>query len=147
MAYDILEKLELIDEIPHVNHGGCAIVAYSTYEFIKRKHPELEAQIVYLFCNSYYDNEMLELMAQGKPASCSHAMVKIGDDYYDSEGSYTRYELEKEHGVTEFIDVTPEYVLKCINNARWNSMFNRKKSIPRIAKVLELETLCDIIHL
>ena len=114
----------LDDEIPSLNHGGCAYAAYGIYNYIQRNHPELSPRIIYIV-----DHEDYKDLQLGNPISCSHAVVEINGIYYDSEGIYTPD--EDEHA----FPISKEFLKETLIHGDWNDMFNIS-NVKHINKIL-----------
>lgn len=127
--------LRELDNIPFVNGGGCAIIAYSLAKYINKQAPR-QARIVYLFQNwdDAYDN-----LKQGLPDSCAHAVVKVGDSYVDSTGIHTLKELiDNWHDCPRTITISQKLTLASINNKGWNPLFSRRTNVPTIQNILDV---------
>ena len=132
---ELQQRLAVIeDSVPHVNSGGCAIVALGAQKHL-HNNGNTTAEIIYLY-ESYGHNYACKVK-RGAPISCHHAMIKAGRYYYDSEGRYTKKEL-KEMGYAHIIPVTPALVEQSIRVASWNDTFNRYY-VSTIASILEVE--------
>ena len=110
-----------LGEIPSINCGGCGIAAYFIEkECLKRK---LKPEIVFMLHHSDKPNEK-------KPFAPRHALVKVGNRYYDARGEHN----EPGWGGVETI-VSEKYLLRSIKNKNsWNDEFDREEYVPEIEK-------------
>lgn len=117
----------LNDSIEDLNRGGCAIVAYAMVRYINKRSRTTKAKVVYL--QDLYEPS----------DACIHAYVKYRGMYYDSEGSYIKDELFYD---CPFADIEvpkgQREVISSINKPGWNKRFNRKQSVPVIARLLDV---------
>lgn len=112
-------KLKKLQEIPDINRGGCAIVALELQKFVKQ-NLNIEANIVYLFRPN--DTEGINNANNNCPDSCNHAVLQIGNRYYDTDGHYSKAYLEEIP-----IPVSSDYVKESIAiHNLWNPTYNRK---------------------
>lgn len=127
------KKLKELNEIPHINHGGCAAVAYGLVEYVKKHRPDKEAKVIFL-----PDSTEIDDLLNNKATSCLHAIVQIGNKYYDSRGCNTLKYFEKDNGGKHVV-LSQELALECVQRKGvWNTWFNRDKHIPRIEKILNI---------
>lgn len=127
-------RLRQVNRIPNINAGGCAVTAYYAYEFAKQRYPQTNPQICFLI-EFGYANEV-ENAKRNHPTSCSHAVLRIGNLFYDSTKVYTTEELQNkwEHDLVYMID--PELAYESIQKSFfWNPKFDRKH-IPQIQQIL-----------
>lgn len=126
------KKLAQLNNIPKINAGGCAIVAYALVVYIKEISPRHKPEVVFLSNDS---DETAELQS-GLIESCCHAVVRIGKDYYDTIGKHTIAALKKEWETLNAIPLDQEHTLRCIEHADWNTKFNRAVHVPDINIIL-----------
>lgn len=137
----LLEKLEELDKIPAINSGGCAIVAKHLKTFVERELGK-QAEVVYFFrsLDNRWDSKTYNNLKCNKPDSCKHALLRIGERYYDTEchhehpKGYTLKQLENE-GLVARLEVSDELLEKSIHKrSAWNPNFDRRrvKTIRRI---------------
>jgi len=124
-----------IDNLGRVNNGGCAIVAYGLVKHVEKFYPKKRAQVVYLF--GKYD-ESYDNLKNNVSDSCGHAVVKIGEKYFDSTGTTSLENLKKWWSLPQFCEVDLELVGHSINHACWNPSFNREQCVPEIFRILKL---------
>lgn len=122
--------LTKLDKIPNLNYGGCVYSALSIYTVAKAL--ELKPRIVFLY--KYYETERLKSNRIGLKnnldefTGCYHAVVKIKDNYYDSNGIYTIDVYLKDI-------ISYEKALAAFNKTNvWNYTFDRK-NIKKIDKL------------
>jgi len=125
----IVMKLLALDEIPRINSGGCAIVAFNLYRFLRNEgyYPD----IVYLV--DEWDETAIN---SGSTRSCAHAMVRVGKEYFDSTGWYTSTKIPEKWQPYNKIELSPGYVYNSIKHASWNNAFNREEYVPDIEEIL-----------
>ena len=128
----INKKLETLDSIPNINAVGCAHVALHASRLATSIG--LPNKVVYLYeCN---DHDWVQAITTGKPVSCAHAMLRIGNKYYDTEGVYSAEDLRREHDIHFFIPVPIDLVVKSIKHGAWNPTFKARTYVPSIERVL-----------
>lgn len=137
----LYKKLYRLDIIPGINSGGCAIVASHLQDYLKRKFG-VSSKVYYFFedIDDIFQNISYNSLLNGDPASCCHAMVKIGSRYFDTECGVTgkghsKADLE-EFGLTTMLEIPKDLLLKSIKKGNWNIIFHRKTGIPRIKAIL-----------
>jgi len=133
---ELVAKLRKIDSlIPTINSGGCAILAHAAYAYIKHKHPRMkDYEIVYLYQS--YETSYVEQLEKDIPTTCSHAVLRIGNKYYDSDETVTKSYLIKQD--LHVIPVTEDLVLASLKCSGWNRRFNRQYNVPIIIDTLGL---------
>ena len=132
----IKTKLEKLHSIHGINKGGCAFVAYNLVKWLNTHYPDEKAHVVYLLdAEDYCD------MLDNKIISCSHAVVKFREKYYDTKGVHTLAELKTEWHFRHTPTLTQQQVLISLRRKDlWNPKFNRKAGLPAINRVLDLTT-------
>lgn len=131
----IVSKLREVDDTVHrPNAGGCAIIAHQAYTAYKKANPRRKASIIYMI--NKRDTKRIKKLNSNSPASCAHAIIKLGTKYYDSDTVWNSIaELRERHPYYEIIKVDPELCLKTIKRAKWNPAFNRRTEVPKINKI------------
>lgn len=130
-------KLNDLHKINAINNGGCAIAAYALVEFMKTEHNIQDATVVYLYPSCEEDGRYTNVL-NNEAESCHHAVVKNGNEYYDSYGAYSANDLVVLKGLELFAEVSQEYVLNSINKSGWNSWFERETGVSEIFKILNI---------
>lgn len=126
------KKLESLDTIPNINAGGCAHVALHASRLATSLG--LPNKVVYLYRR--YDYDYVQNITAGKPVSCGHAMLRIGNKYYDTEGVYSAEDLRTDCDIHYFIPVPLDLVTKSIKYGDWNHKFKASKYAPAIERFL-----------
>lgn len=127
MPDEIFSKLLKLNTIPHINHGGCGIVAHALYTALQQAN--VKASIVYVI-RPHRDQDVIEKLNNNEPTSCAHVLVKVGRYYYDTEGQHKSKKAIQEEFIS-YIDlakVDPElaYASAAGQNS-WNRQFNRER--------------------
>jgi hypothetical protein len=128
----LIKKLESLDTIPNINTGGCAHVALNASRLATSIG--LPNKVVYLYKHDDYD--YVQDITAGEPVSCAHAVLRIGNKYYDTEGVYSAEDLRIGCGIHYFIPVPLDLVTKSIKYGEWNDRFEAKKYVPAIERNL-----------
>lgn len=130
MREDLSSRLAKINEIPAVNRGGCGFVSLHLHDFLKEKG--YKPQILYCHTRVSGINNAKNNVVD----SCSHAVVRIGNFIYDSEGREKVGRVSELHGTP--IPVTREYVKASLRpRDMWNWAFDRR-NVKKIRKILGL---------
>ncbi len=134
---ELTDKLKELNGIDAINSGGCAIAAYALVEFLRGQNIH-DATVVYLF-GDYAENGKYRNVMSNDIESCHHAVVRSGDEYYDSKGIYySLNDLIVMKGMPLSIEVSQDYVLDSINYGGWNNWFERWTGVPEIFRILGL---------
>jgi len=128
----LTKKLESLDTIPNINAGGCAHVALNASRLATSIG--LPNKVVYLYTRDDYG--YVKAITTGKPVSCGHAMLRIGNKYYDTEGVYSSENLRMDHNIHYFIPVPIDLVTKSLKYGSWNRSFKTSKYAPAIERFL-----------
>lgn len=130
---ELLKKLTAIDEIPDINHGGCAYVALAVYRWLlsKNKRPMLIYE--HWDINDYLRNSRFLLNEEGvTPTSCEHAFVIWKGKKIDSHGIR---EFKKNNHIHKI--VTEHLVVESLKNRRvWNPSFDCNQ-VQKIEQIME----------
>lgn len=132
MDNDLEFAINVLDHIPYINNGGCAISALAIYRYLQSKNKKCKI----VFCYHSYNRHRYIDNKKKIGNSCTHAVVKFENCFYDSDG---------EHDVSDYTyrhQVSLDIVLKAINKDVWNWDFKRKH-IKRIEKQLGI-SLSDV---
>jgi len=134
------DLLRFLNSVRNINYGGCAISALVMYRWLKKKKEK--SKIVYCYQDkvSARENSKIKRKKIGQPCSCSHAILKYKNKYFDSNGIFNQtHRYSKKHVLPEAI------VVRTINEApTWNPEFNRDR-IPLIMKKTNVD-LTDILN-
>jgi hypothetical protein len=135
--FDIAQKLgKVAEKVEYANSGGCAIIALRAYKYIQQHHPKVSPKLVYLYSKGELDD--VEKINNNIPVSCSHAVIKIGRYYYDSDTVRTKKELQARYGYV--VEVSPDIVAKSIRKKhQWNPRFNRKTEVKKVNNIFSLK--------
>lgn len=135
------KKLNKLDEIPRINAGGCALVAFGLVHYIKKTHPKTKPTVVYILPN--HDTEAIKGLQNGESHSCGHAVVRVGKEYIDSTGIRSLDSLNRRWGLSaegnKYVEITPEHTMETLKTGCWNPAFQRGSYAPEINNILELE--------
>jgi hypothetical protein len=126
------KKLETLDTIPNINEGGCAHVALHASRLASSIG--LPNQVVYLY--RHWDYDYVQDITAGEPVSCAHAVLRMGNKYYDTEGVYSSEDLRTDHDMHYFIPVPLDLVTKSIKYGDWNRRFKASMYAPAIERFL-----------
>lgn len=115
-------KLKKINKIPFVNTGGCGVVAYYIYQYLRRNG--YKSRIIG-YDREYQENKR-NIMLNSKDCSFAHVVVYCGIWKIDSKG-IDKYKINKNYSSRGSI-VVPAKNLRLFNSNRdnWNSTFDRK---------------------
>lgn len=127
MKSKVITKLKELNKIPHLNRGGCAIAALAAHEYATSIG--IETEVIYLLNRN---TDYISLI-NNKPATCMHAVIKINNCYYDSNGRVYKKGLY----APKVISVNKKLLIESIKlKEEWNFAFNREKHLPEIDKVI-----------
>lgn len=135
----IQDCLDKADNIPYVNHGGCAIVAHAAYTAYKKINPRGKAKIIFLVHK--FSKSDLERLNNNKHCSCNHAIVKLGNKFYDSNNVWNSLKdlhTELRHRYNA-VEIDPDLCLRSIQRGSWNKAFNKRKYVPVIKSIFNIE--------
>ena len=132
----LLHRLANANQVPYVNNGGCAVVAYAAVDYINSL-PNCKAQVVYLM-HTQRDKYDIIALRGGLSRSCCHAVVEVNGSYYDSEGHRTKSALKEDFGPTVAIPISMDMAERSINGRGWNPLFERERGVPAIAKAFSM---------
>ena len=139
--YKFKDVLQFLNNIPYINHGGCAIAVLAIHRWLNKYG--IKSSIIYCYRDSddfhynlfinYLDNNY----GEGRPAGCAHAFIKIGKQLFDSKGRV------KKLTYTHSIEISEKSaVISLLYENDWNNSFSRRH-ITKIEKFLEI-SLNDI---
>lgn len=142
----LTELREFLNNIPHINEGGCLIAAYSIYQYLKQNESlpkdfkiiEIDDVTIMRYMN------MMQYLSEDPTSNvttCGHAVVLYNGMVYDSER-----EIPLEDCVDVMVSgvwIDPinkeQWLINQMNAASWNYEFDRKKYIPLIAEEFEID--------
>lgn len=136
MPEELFNKLLKLNTIPHINRGGCGIVAHALYTALQKA--EIKASIVYVI-RPHRDQDIIEKLNNNEPTSCAHVLVKVGRYYYDTKGQHKSKKAIQEEfiGYIDLVKVDPEFAYKsAAEQNSWNRTFNRERYANAIPKLL-----------
>ena len=118
----------ILSSINTINDGGCGIAALTMYRHLKQYN--LHRNIVFVY--EYDQNQRIDDFDTNTAVSPTHVYLSYTyNDLFDCNGeikqSYRLY-------TTKRFSNSEEYLLRCINDAEWNYMFNREHYVPMIQK-------------
>lgn len=130
---ELLKKLASIDEIPSINHGGCAYVALAVYRWLlsKNKRPMLVYE--HWSEKNYIQNSRFLLNEEGViPAACEHAFVIWRGKKIDSHGIFKFKKNNRIHKI-----VTEQLVVESLKiRSSWNPAFDCNQ-VQKIKQIME----------
>lgn len=117
-------RRQLVNLVPNLNKGGCAIVAHSMYTHLVKTHKDVK--ILFMVRND--DDYLIKKIEGNKPTSCNHALVQVNGVILDSEDTWSsRENLDDSHPYRSFYEVSSELCLKSVQEVdSWNPRFDRK---------------------
>lgn len=129
----VTQKLKGIN---YINNGGCALVALAIKENIRKTFPRYRPKVIYIM--QTWAASYIRRLNNNEPMSCSHAVLKVGDYYVDSDGIFTYKELREvyEKECYTFIQVSDELTKASLYRRQWNSDFHRPTGVPQINSIL-----------
>jgi len=124
--------LQKIDKIPHINYGGCGVVAYHLADYLTKAG--FKPKVIYMsHCHDYLGVHSLR---NNEVDSCAHAYVQVGQYYYDSEGRWSISDVREEYNSYIFTELSLEQAKRCAYTAdTWNDTFDRRR-IRTIKRIL-----------
>ena len=132
MRTKVISKLKELNTIPYLNRGGCAIAALAVHEYASKLGVQTEVVFLLSRAKDYSD------LSNNKPATCMHAVIKINNCYYDSDGRV--YKKRLPGYFSNHIKCIPISKILLIESIRlkegWNHTFDRKKNLPKIDKII-----------
>ena len=129
----LFKTLNVLNDIPYINHGGCLISCYAIW--LKLKRPK-NMSIMHLSSNICDINTNAQFLADPSkpPTSGNHFVVSFNGNLYDSSGVYINnydYSLEiPYHKIYKFVK-------KSLKVGNWNSSFDRSE-VDNINKRLKI---------
>jgi len=143
---DLLKGLskvrKFLDSIPYINGGGCGYSALAMYRWLEKHNYNMdEVSFTFLYISgddSFSINEEFLMGLRAYPTSCSHVLIRIGDELYDSSGGL---EFFKENWYVanrhDYLDI--DFLLLSLKYGEWNDLFDRHAEIPKIAEKFSIE--------
>ena len=143
-----------LNNIPNINRGGCAILAYSLYISLKKNNLLNEdTAIIYLFDGedhpSYTQNLKFLNGDEIYANSCSHAVLYHNGKYIDSCGIFDNiHELPVVYKYFDDFNLevlkipqnkTKDFIKNSLENGGWNDMFDRKIGVKEIEEILNIK--------
>jgi hypothetical protein len=149
LKHEIATTLTIVDKkLPKLNHGGCGVFAILLGEHLVK----FGLNIKYHYVLRYKEDIKIANEAVNNRdwwdlqcTSWTHIVISINDRYYvDSTGIYKKkLDLISRHIVTNpnkakiTMGVPKELLETHIDNEDlWNDVFNRKREIPKIKRIL-----------
>lgn len=142
--HDFEERLYRLNEINNINAGGCGVAAVAIYRFLTQNglyskylsfafaYKGWDASLYESNLNKHNNGNYDELEVP------SHVVLKFKNKFFiDSNG----YDTDPQYDL--FHDVSHDEVLINVNHSGWNWIFDRRKEIPKIEKILNVN-LSDI---
>jgi hypothetical protein len=132
------KAIEVLSKIPAINFGGCLLAAFVFYQNEKTARRSNKLKLVSLCTNVEYGHKTNKAYTEGKIAVADSAChfgwtYDNGKTIYDTKGivSLARYK----HRVIIPKKITSQFSVSSLNNGVWNPHFDRKKHLPKIARV------------
>lgn len=130
---DFMKSIRLLNKIPHINHGGCCLASLAIYKLAEQHG--LKPQIVFLTDKDYIKLEL----ERNWPSGTNHAMVKINHRYYDSTGSYNRFQINRIYNPKHICKVSYDLAKKsALDSRNWNDNFNRSHGLEQINNIMNI---------
>lgn len=136
MSYNEVESF--LSNIPDINNGGCGIAALALYDAAVAEGKRPKIYYTYSSINNFsYEVNQKYIKGKIKEAqACSHIVIKLGKNYYDSKGEYDMYR--------EAHVVTREHLVNSIKHGCWNPSFDRSTYLPRINSLMGYNILIGL---
>lgn len=135
----ISKAIKFLNNISHINSGGCGVAALAMYRFLKKNGLlSKDFKVIFLYSKCY--KFLYDANTKGGCYGANHIVFKFNGRLYDSEGLF---EIE----YTDYVYKHPVSIKKlliALNSDSWNSSFNRSREIPKIERKLKI-SLCDIL--
>lgn len=129
---NFIKTMNKLSNIPYINYGGCGLAALVLYETAVKE--KLNPKIIFIQSDDYsYDvNEAFKEGKIKKATSCNHAVIKINNKLYDSDGEYS---LKGDYGF-KLQEISKDHLLNSIIFGNWNPTFDRQKWLGKIEKMI-----------
>lgn len=124
------EAINFLGSLDYVNCGGCAIAAVYLYDLLIKEGYKPELVYCYYDYSLSFDLNEKFINGEGKKLrGCSHAVVMVNGEYYDSNGldNSIKNQYDKFHIMSR--DIVLHSIKKPSN---WNNTFHRPTNMKRI---------------
>jgi len=142
-----VKLVKLSEKVRNIDRGGCGIFAVELA--IRLKKIKIPCKLVII--DYSVENYMEDIEEQGyvspEAQKPTHVMLKVGRKYIDSNGVFTKSQMNEEFGHRYKIEINHEQFIDAAKTSYgWNSAFKRS-SLPIIKKQLtatckDLNKLC-----
>jgi len=144
---ELEDKLEKLEDIKHINHGGCGVAALAIYRYLVN-NGIYQKYLSFTFTYVGWDRSLYEKNLDNHNNGLienlevpSHIVVTFkGSIHIDSEG-WNRYIGETKYVYTH--EATLEEVENLVNSHGWNHLFDREEIVPIVEKIFDIN-LSDI---
>lgn len=130
MVHTFAELREYLNDIPHINFGGCGISALTMYRWMKINKPHVtDISVVYAYdCDNdvHANDEAIENNSPESMQACSHAYLRVNKILFDSCKAYP-IEIVPSRFRLDFKYFDDKYLTGSLNNVTsWNWKFDRQ---------------------
>lgn len=146
---DTLEAKEFLANIPYINHGGCLIAALAFYLNEEKEGRAKHLNIAAVYDDDYSGDLFTNRQFIRHKASAAESAPHFGWTY--DNGECVEDCMDNETSENDVILVIPqnltvEFSISALNNGSWNTVFEREKYIPVIAKAFDIEAILSQVH-
>lgn len=141
---DLIDKSDKLSSIPHINLGGCGIVAYALNKYLYKNY---KIKFKYGFLHSHfnddeYANNIIAVKYNDvtKTKVANHIVLLFDDNCIDAlpNGKFKKKHINQaKYKMVEMNENHLLYVLNLTNE--WNQLFDRKQNIPFIEYFLNIK--------
>jgi hypothetical protein len=134
-----------LQQLPHINQGGCGISALAMYRWLKKNCKAGRRICFYMLADQGYLHENNAKCLKGEegrqPTAPTHIILYDKYKYFDCNGICNPKEYKHQLKVSN-----EQFIVKSLNNVpTWRKDFPRKSLINLIAKKLNID-LSDVLE-
>ena len=144
MSNNLHSILNILDNVPALNSGGCGIAALAIYRWSKKNGVDVDSHPFVILCEDEWELRHNNAACENgdlDDITIPHVVIEIGDDLYDSEGNNGK--LQRELTYRQDYQLNEDELLGIINTDAWNDMFDREW-VDYIAEELDVD-LSDVV--
>ena len=145
MSTNLESVLDVLNNIPAINQGGCGISALAIYRWCKKNGVSVNDNPFVVLCEDEWELEHNNnACANGEvnDIQIPHIVIEIGGELTDSEG--IEGELISRLPYRQDYQLNEDELLSLVNTNAWNSWFNRRQWKDYIAQELNID-LSDVV--
>lgn len=142
-THDLSYILDILNDVPNINRGGCGISALAIYRWCKKNNVEVSDRPFIILGDEWDIEQNKHHIKNGNINEIwlVHITIEIDGVIYDSKGDGAISRWDDYY--TQDYQLSEDEMLELINNSPWNSEFRRRQWVHHIEEKLAID-LSDV---